>query len=241
VLHLEDDIAGLTFGVVDEYLECAREDVQQSFLNAVKIFESLGVKIVHVKMPLSQNSLKAYYVQSCVEAASNLARYDGVREGLRLDVDEYVSVQDMMKRVRTEGFGDEVKRRIIFGTYMSKGENYAKYHLNARNAVKSIINEFDNAFSDCDILISPTATTTAFANDFKFTNPVDGYKADICTVPVNMLGLCAVSVPCGLGEDGLPVGLQVIGNKFCEAQILNVAHKFEKEYSIQLPDMGVQL
>lgn len=241
LMHLNDDISGLTFGVVDDYLECASEDVQRNFLEAVKVFEKLGARVVHVQMPFSQNSLKAYYVQSCVEAASNLARYDGVREGLRLDVDEYDSVQDMMEKVRTAGFGDEVKRRIIFGTYVSKGENYERYHLNARNAVKSIMKEFDEAFNECDILISPTATTTAFADDFKFTNPVDGYKADICTVPVNMLGLCAVSVPCGLGRDGLPVGLQVTGNKFCEAQILNVAHKFEKELSIKLPDMGVQL
>lgn len=241
LIQLNNNIAGLTLGVVDDYLECASEDVQYSFQEAVKVYESLGVKVIHVQMPCSQDSLKAYYVQSCVEVASNLARYDGVREGLRLDIDEYVSVQDMMEKVRTAGFGDEVKRRIIFGTYVSKGEYYDKYHLSARNAVKSILREFDEAFNKCDILISPTAMTTAFSDDFKFTNPVDGYKADMCTVPVNMLGLCAVSVPCGIGKDGLPIGLQVIGNKFCEAQILNVAYRFEKEYSIKLPDMGVQL
>lgn len=110
--------------------------------------------------------------------------------------------------------------------------------MNAQNAIKGIRAEFDNAFSQCDVLISPTATKTAFSFDYEIKDPVEGYKADICTVPVNMLGLCAISIPCGVGNDKLPVGLQIIGNKFCESRILNLAYNFEQNFQWSLPKMG---
>lgn len=236
---LKNEIGGVKIGIVEEYFDGANADVHNRVQDAIRLYEKLGARVVHLSMPQAQNSLKAYYVQSCVEAASNFARFDGIRFGNYNFSSLDLNAEDFMTKVRSQGFGDEVKRRVIFGTYISRGDNYKKYHLNAQNAIKGIRAEFDNAFSQCDVLISPTATKTAFSFDYEIKDPVEGYKADICTVPVNMLGLCAISIPCGVGNDKLPVGLQIIGNKFCESRILNLAYNFEQNFQWSLPKMGV--
>ena len=232
----------MKLGIVKEYLEGNREDVNRSVQEAIKVYESLGAEIVQLEMPSLKYSLAVYYILACAEASSNLGRYDGIRYGYKTE--HYTDPNDMVCKTRSEGFGDEVKRRILLGTYVLSSGYYDAYYKKAQILRGELVNAFQGAFEKCDVILAPTVPMTAFPRNFHAQDPVEIYQTDICTVPINIAGLPAVSVPCGFDSDGLPVGMQLIGNRFCEADILNAAYQYEaatRETTFRSADMGVQL
>lgn len=226
---INNDIKGMKVGIAREYLEGIREDVKEAVQNAVKVYESLGAEVVYFDMPAIKYALPVYYIIACAEASSNLGRYDGIRYGFKAE--HYNGTHDMMCRTRSEGFGDEVKRRILLGTYVLSAGYYDAYYKKAQNLRGTIVKAFNEAFEQCDFILAPTVPMTAFEMGRAVSDPVETYQTDICTVPVNIAGLPAVSVPCGFDSDGLPIGMQLIGNKFEEAKILNAANAYEKAAS----------
>ncbi len=223
---VNNDIKGMKVGIAREYLEGIRDDVKESVLNAVKVYESLGAEVVYFDMPALKFALPVYYIIACAEASSNLGRYDGIRYGFKAE--HYNGTHDMMCRTRSEGFGAEVKRRILLGTYVLSAGYYDAYYKKAQNLRGTIVKAFDEAFKKCDFILAPTVPMTAFEMGHAVSDPIETYLTDICTVPVNIAGLPAVSVPCGFNDKGMPIGMQLIGNKFSEATILNAANAFEK-------------
>lgn len=223
---VNNDIKGMKVGIAREYLEGIRDDVKESVLNAVKVYESLGAEVVYFDMPALKFALPVYYIIACAEASSNLGRYDGIRYGFKAE--HYNGTHDMMCRTRSEGFGAEVKRRILLGTYVLSAGYYDAYYKKAQNLRGTIVKAFDEAFKKCDFILAPTVPMTAFKMGHAVSDPIETYLTDICTVPVNIAGLPAVSVPCGFNDKGMPIGMQLIGNKFSEATILNAANAFEK-------------
>ncbi len=223
---LNNDIKGMKIGIAREYLEGVRDDVKEAVLAAVKVYESLGAEVIYFDMPSLKYALPVYYIIACAEASSNLGRYDGIRYGFKAE--HYNGTHDMMCRTRSEGFGDEVKRRILLGTYVLSAGYYDAYYKKAQNLRGAIVKAFDEAFSKCDFVLAPTVPMTAFEMGHAVSDPVETYLTDICTVPVNIAGLPAVSVPCGFNANGMPIGMQLIGNKFNEAKILNAANAYEK-------------
>ena len=221
-------IDGLRIGVIKEFFDSVGDEVRHSVENAVKSYEQSGATIVELSMPSLKKALPIYYIIACAEASSNLGRYDGLRYGYRAN--KYNDINEMMLKTRSEGFGDEVKRRIMLGTYVLSSGYYDAYYKKACIIRAQICAEFNNLFDKCDVLITPTAPTTAFSVDSKSKNPVDMYAEDICTVPVNIAGLPAVSIPCGVDKSGLPVGMQIIGNKFKEGTILNAAYFYQQNF-----------
>jgi aspartyl-tRNA(Asn)/glutamyl-tRNA(Gln) amidotransferase subunit A len=179
-----------------------------------------------VALPASPLSVPAYYVIAPAEASSNLSRFDGVRYGHRAA--EYADLADMYCRSRAEGFGAEVKRRILVGTYVLSHGYYDAYYLKAQKIRRLIAQDFARAFGDCDLIVGPTSPTVAFRAGEKADDPVRMYLDDIYTVAPNLAGLPAMSIPCGFGAGGLPVGLQIVGNYFGEARMLNLAHRFQQ-------------
>ena len=237
---LQDDIKGKKIGVVKELSEGLNEDVEKAFSEAVKVYETLGARIEYISLPTLQYTLPIYYILACAEASSNLSRYDGVRYGLSRSI--YEDINEMISKTRSEGFGDEVKRRILMGTYvLSKGYRDA-YYKKAQKLRLAVAADFKRVFSECDVILSPTTPAAAGKLGTQSENPVDNYREDICTVPVNIAGLPAVSVPCGFDRENLPIGMQIIGRSFEENKILNFAHKFGQvtEY-IKETDWGVRL
>ncbi|MBQ5398911.1 MAG: Asp-tRNA(Asn)/Glu-tRNA(Gln) amidotransferase subunit GatA [Ruminococcus sp.] len=223
---INNDIKGMRIGIAGEYLEGVRDDVKEAVLSAVKVYESLGAEVVYFDMPSLKYALPVYYIIACAEASSNLGRYDGIRYGFKAE--HYNGTHDMMCRTRSEGFGDEVKRRILLGTYVLSAGYYDAYYKKAQNLRGAIVKAFDEAFSKCDFVLAPTVPMTAFEMGHAVSDPVETYLTDICTVPVNIAGLPAVSVPCGFNAKGMPIGMQLIGNRFEEAKILNAANAYEK-------------
>ncbi len=223
---VNNDIKGMKIGIAREYLEGVRDDVKEAVLNAVKIYESLGAEVVYFDMPALKFALPVYYIIACAEASSNLGRYDGIRYGYKAE--HYKGTHDMMCRTRSEGFGAEVKRRILLGTYVLSAGYYDAYYKKAQNLRGTIVKAFDEAFTKCDFILAPTVPMTAFEMGHAVSDPIETYLTDICTVPVNIAGLPAVSVPCGFNANGMPIGMQLIGNKFSEATILNAANAYEK-------------
>lgn len=223
---INNDIKGMKIGIAREYLEGIRDDVKEAVLNAVKVYESLGAEVIYFDMPALRYALPVYYIIACAEASSNLGRYDGIRYGFKAE--HYNGTHDMMCRTRSEGFGDEVKRRILLGTYVLSAGYYDAYYKKAQNLRGTIVKAFDDAFTKCDFILAPTVPMTAFEMGHAVSDPVETYLTDICTVPVNIAGLPAVSVPCGFNQNGMPIGMQLIGNKFDEATILNAANAYEK-------------
>ena len=216
----------MKIGIAKEYLEGIREDVRKCFEEAVGVYQSLGAEIVYFDIPSIKYALPVYYIIACAEASSNLGRYDGIRYGYKAE--NYRDVNDMIKKTRSTGFGDEVKRRILLGTYVLSSGYYDAYYKKAQSLRGTIVKAFREAFTKCDVMLAPTVPMTAFENGHAVSDPVETYQTDICTVPVNICGLPAVSVPCGFDEKGLPVGMQLIGNSFDEAKILNAAWQYEK-------------
>jgi aspartyl-tRNA(Asn)/glutamyl-tRNA(Gln) amidotransferase subunit A len=224
---LRNSIKGIKIGIADEYFEGIKDDVRKSIDEAVKVYEGMGAEIVHFSMPSLKFALPAYYILACAEASSNLGRYDGIRYGYRTE--SYSDINDMICKTRSEGFGKEVKRRIMLGTYVLSAGYYDAYYKKAQMLRGSIVKSFGESFEKCDIILSPTVPLTAVETNYKAGDPVETYLTDICTVPVNIAGLPAISVPCGFDDKGLPVGMQLIGNSFCDAEILNAAYQYEKE------------
>jgi aspartyl-tRNA(Asn)/glutamyl-tRNA(Gln) amidotransferase subunit A len=222
---LTGDVKGLRIGLPKEYFgEGLDPAVREQVERAVKTLESLGAVIGEVSLPHTQYALAAYYLLAPAEASSNLARFDGVRYGVRVEADNLI---DMYKNTRAEGFGDEVKRRIMLGTYALSSGYYDAYYLRAQKMRTLIKQDFDAVFADYDVILSPTAPTTAFKLAEQTHDPLTMYLNDIYTIPLNLAGIPAISVPCGLAN-GLPVGLQVMGKAFDEVTILRVAHAFEQ-------------
>ncbi len=225
--ELDRPLAGLRVGVPKEHFgEGLAADVGKAIEAALTQLEKLGAKRVSISLPNSGLSVPAYYVIAPAEASSNLSRFDGVRYGHRAN--EYRDLADMYRRTRAEGFGAEVRRRILIGTYVLSHGYYDAYYLKAQKIRRLIADDFVAAFRRCDVIAGPTAPTVAFKIGAKAADPVQMYLNDIYTIPVNLAGLPGMSIPCGFGKDGLPVGLHIVGNYFSEARMLNVAHQYQK-------------
>ena len=226
VAALEEPLAGLKIGLLREFFEKGLDaENERRVREALKVYEGLGAKLTEVSLPNLPLSVPVYYVVAPAECSSNLARYDGVRFGHRCENPK--DLNDMYRRSRGEGFGAEVKRRIMTGTYVLSAGYYDAYYLKAQR-VRALINaDFINAFKQVDVLMGPTTPTPAFAIGAKTSDPITMYLNDIYTIGANLAGLPAISVPCGFVQ-GLPVGLQIVGPHFSEARVLNVAHAFQR-------------
>ena len=229
--HLTDDIKGLKIGVPKEYFgEGLASDVEQAVRNALKAYEKLGATLIDISLPKTSLSIPVYYVIAPAEASSNLSRFDGVRYGHRAT--DYADLADMYRKTRSEGFGDEVKRRILVGTYVLSHGYYDAYYLQAQKIRRLIAQDFQQAFARCDVIMGPVAPTVAWDLGSKVNDPVANYLADIYTLSTSLAGLPGMSIPVGFGQGDKnskrPVGLQLIGNYFSEAKLLNIAHRFQQ-------------
>lgn len=228
------DIKGMRIGVAAEYFDGINSEIKDAVFSAVKFFEDNGAKIVDISLPMLKQALPVYYIIACAEASSNLGRYDGIRYGYRAQ--NCNDVEEMVLRTRTEGFGDEVKRRIMLGTYVLSSGYYDAYYKKACLLRENLIADFDDIFKTCDIIIAPTAPNTAFKLNSSSASPVEMYLSDIATVPVNITGVPAISVPVKNDSAGLPIGMQLIGKKFSEKTILGAAYFYEKNADIGVKD-----
>jgi aspartyl-tRNA(Asn)/glutamyl-tRNA(Gln) amidotransferase subunit A len=227
VAELDQPLDGLKIGLLKEFFEGGLEETTARLIReALQVYERLGAKLVEVSLPNLPLSVPTYYVVAPAECSSNLSRFDGVRFGYRCENPK--DLLDMYKRSRGEGFGAEVKRRIMTGTYVLSAGYYDAYYLRAQKVRRLIADDFARAFKEVDVLMGPTSPTPAFDIGAKVDDPITMYLNDIYTIGANLAGLPAVSIPCGT-VDGLPVGLQIIGPHFAEARLLNVAHGYQKE------------
>jgi aspartyl-tRNA(Asn)/glutamyl-tRNA(Gln) amidotransferase subunit A len=225
VAHLDDGVAGKRVGVVSELIDGAHDDVVASVTRALEVLKDAGATIVELSIPELRLGLSAYYLIAPAEASSNLARYDGVRYGLRVGAED---VAAMNEATRTAGFGDEVKRRIMLGTYALSAGYYDAYYGQALKVRTQMINAFARAYREVDILIGATAPTVAFKLGEKTSDPLTMYLSDVFTIPSNLAGEAAISVPFGTGEGGLPIGVQLLGPGRSEAQLFAAARVLEK-------------
>ena len=224
---LKEDIRGLKIGIPKEYMgEGLQEDVKQRIMEAARDFEKLGAVTEEVSLPVTEYAIPAYYLISSAEASSNLARYDGIKYGYRAL--KYDDLLDLYKQTRSEGFGTEVKRRIMLGTYALSSGYYDAYYKKALRVRRLIFEDFQKVFGNMDIILGPTAPAAAFRLGEKTDNPLEMYLGDIYTVSVNIAGLCAISLPCGLDGNGLPVGMQLIGKPFDEGTLLRAAYAYQQ-------------
>jgi aspartyl-tRNA(Asn)/glutamyl-tRNA(Gln) amidotransferase subunit A len=224
---LNDDIKGLRIGLPKEYFsEGLSPEVAQVVQAAIGEYKKLGAQIVEISLPNSRLAIPCYYVLAPAEASSNLSRFDGARYGYRAK--DYTDLLDMYCKTRAEGFGAEVKRRIMIGTYALSAGYYDAYYLKAQQLRRLIAQDFERAFQSCDVIMGPTSPTTAFKIGEKSDDPVAMYLSDIYTISVNLAGLPGMSIPAGFAPDGLPVGLQLVGRYFDEARLLNVAHRYQQ-------------
>jgi aspartyl-tRNA(Asn)/glutamyl-tRNA(Gln) amidotransferase subunit A len=229
---LDREIRGLRIGVLREWLgEGVQPGVRQRIEEAIARLEGLGAEVGETELPNAEYALSAYYLIAPAEASSNLARYDGVRYGHRTGQAD--NVVDLYLRTRGEGFGDEVKRRIMLGTYSLSAGYYEAYYGQAQKVRTLVIRDFERAFERFDLLLGPTSPTTAFRIGEKASDPLQMYLSDIYTIPANLSGHPAISVPCGLDDAGLPVGLQLIGRHLDEATVLRAAHAFERDLGLE--------
>ena len=225
--NLNSNISGLKIGIPKEYFgEGIKAEVKEAVMRSVNELERQGAIVKEISLPSTGNALSAYYIIACAEASSNLARFDGVKYGYRCENPQ--SLMDMYERTRSEGFGREVKRRIILGTFVLSSGYFDAYYKKAKLMQQRISAEFDSAYNDVDVIITPTSPFEAFRFGDKIDDPIAMYSADICTVTVNIAGLPAVSIPCGYSDVGLPYGLQIIGRRFDEQTILNTALAHEQ-------------
>lgn len=222
---LNKDINGLRIGIDKKFFDGLSSKIKESIEKALEVLVNMGATIVDISLDYAKYSIPTYYIISSAEASSNLSRYDGIRYGYRADAD---NVEDIYVKSRTEGFGKEVKRRIMIGSYVLSSGFYDAYYKKASQVRRLIKNDYQKAFENVDIIITPTTPTTAFKKGEKSNNPIEMYLSDIYTVSVSLAGLPALSVPVGF-VDGLPVGMQIISNYFREDLILNVTHKYEME------------
>ena len=225
--RLDAPIEGLRIGVPREFFgEGLAGDVRAAIEGALKEYEKQGARLVPISLPRTELSIPVYYIIAPAEASSNLSRFDGVKFGHRAA--QYTDLQDMYKKTRAEAFGDEVKRRIMIGTYVLSHGYYDAYYLQAQKIRRMIADDFQQAFKECDVIAGPVAPTVAWKLGAKADDPVANYLADIFTLPGSLAGLPGMSIPCGFGEGHMPVGLQLIGDYFGEAKLLNAAHRFQQ-------------
>ena len=224
---LKDDVKGLKIGVIKELLaEGVNDDVRKSVQDAIETYKKLGATIKEVSLPLLKYSIGIYYIVATAEASSNLARFDGVRYGHRTK--DAQNLLEMYTKTRAEGFGDEVKRRIMLGTYALSSGYYDAYYKKAQQLRRLVKNDFDKVFEDVDVLISPTCPTTAFDIGSRNEDPLAMYLTDIATISANLIGAPALSTPCGFDSEKMPIGLQIIGKNLDEATILRAAYNLEQ-------------
>lgn len=231
--NLKRDIKGLRVGVIKELMaEGVSDDVKASIENAIKTYEKLGAEIKEISLPLLKHSIGVYYIVATAEASSNLARFDGVKYGFRAQNCE--NLLDMYCKTRAQGFGPEVKRRIMLGTYALSSGYYDAYYKKAQQLRRLIANDFNKAFEQVDILVSPTCPTTAFDLNSKANNPLEMYLTDIATISSNLVGAPALSMPCGFDKEGMPIGLQVIAKNLDELTLLQASYALEQELGVYL-------
>ncbi len=224
---LTPDLKGRTIGLPKEYfIDGLDSEVQQAMQQAIETYRRLGAEFVEVSLPHTSYAVATYYLIATAEASSNLARYEGVRFGHRAK--DTAGLMDLMMRSRSEGFGAEVKRRIMLGTYALSSGYYDAYYLKAQKVRTLIQQDFTNAFEKVDLLLTPVAPTPAFRIGEKTADPLQMYLSDIFTIPVNLAGICGISVPAGISDAGLPIGLQLLGRPFGEETILQAAYSFEQ-------------
>jgi aspartyl-tRNA(Asn)/glutamyl-tRNA(Gln) amidotransferase subunit A len=212
-------------------------DVARAVEEAIAEYRKLGAKTVEVSLPNTKLSVPVYYVLAPAEASSNLSRFDGVRYGYRAP--EYADLNDMYRKSRAQGFGAEVKRRILIGTYVLSHGYYDAYYIQAQKLRRLMAQDFAEAFKQCDIIMGPTSPTVAFNLGERVSDPVQMYLSDAYTIAVNLAGLPGMSVPAGFGNRGRPVGLHIVGNYFAEAKMLNVAHQYQKatDWHMRMPNL----
>ena len=225
---LKNDVKGLKIGIPKEYFsDGINVEVKAKLEETIEKYRQLGAEVEEFSLSIADYALATYYIIACAEASSNLGRFDGIRYGYRTK--NFSNLKDIYKNSRSEAFGSEVKRRIILGTYVLSSGYYDAYYKKAQQVRTLVQKEFNDAFKKYDILLTPTAPTAAFEIGAKSNNPLEMYLADICTVSVNIAGLPAISVPVGVDNNGMPIGMQLIGNKFEEEKILNAAYTLEQE------------
>ena len=226
--NIENDIKGRKIGVIKELVgEGLSSDVQSAIQNSIEVYKKLGAQIVEISLPLLKHSIGVYYILATAEASSNLARFDGVKYGYRAKNCE--NLLEMYTKTRAEGFGDEVKRRIMLGTYALSSGYYDAYYKKAQQVRRLIADDFNSAFNQVDVLLSTTSPTTAFKLGEKANDPLSMYLTDIATIGANLAGIPAISIPCGFDSNGLPIGLQLSSKALSESLLLNTAFNFERE------------
>lgn len=231
------DIKGLKIAIPKEfYAEGIDEAVKESVLSAAEKYKEMGAELVECSMPSLKFAIPAYYLISSAEACSNLSRYDGIKYGHRSKSGE--SYEELIKNSRSEGFGDEVKRRILLGNYALSSGYYDAYYGKAMALKQLIRKEYNDIFEKCDVVLTPTAPTTAYRADENVSDPVKMYQADICTVSVNIAGLPAISTPCGYDASGLPIGMSIIGKPFDEQTVIQAASAYETGFERILPKLN---
>ncbi len=225
--HLNDSIQGLRIGLPEEFWGPGlAPDVRAAIEQALAVLKDQGAVVVPVQLPRTELSIPVYYILAPAEASSNLSRFDGVKFGHRAA--DPVDLLDMYRRTRSEGFGEEVQRRIMIGTYVLSHGYYDAYYLQAQKIRRMIADDFQQAFRQCDVIVGPVAPTVAWVLGEKSADPLSSYLADIYTLPASLAGLPGMSMPCGFGAHGMPVGLQLIGNYLQESRLLNLAHQFQR-------------
>ena len=229
---LKNDVKGLKIGVPKEfYAEGINKEVKDTLYKSIERYKELGAEVEEFSLDVAKYSLATYYIIACAEASSNLGRFDGIRYTYRTK--EYKNLKELYKKSRSQGFGPEVKRRIILGTYVLSSGYYDAYYKKAQQVRTLVMNEFNKAFEKYDVILTPTSPTVSFDIGSKSNNPLEMYLADICTVSVNIAGLPGISIPCGIDSKGMPIGMQLIGNRFKEETILNAAYTFEQDFKFR--------
>ncbi len=228
---LVKDVKGLKIGIPKEYfIKGLDPDVEAAVRTAIDVLKKQGACVVDISLPHTKYAVATYYILATAEASSNLARFDGVRHGLRASPSKLrkTPIVDMFEETRCQGFGAEAKRRIMLGTYALSSGYYDAYYLKGQKVRTLIKNDFDKAFQEVDVILTPTAPTTAFKVGEKVSDPLSMYLSDIYTIPANLAGLPAMSIPCGFGKDGLPIGLQIMAKPFAEEMIFRAAYAYEQ-------------
>lgn len=230
-------LAGLKLALPREFFaEGIDEEIKTAVLAAAESYKQMGAELVDCSMPALKYAVPAYYLISSAEAASNLSRYDGIKYGHRTDSAD--SYEELIKKSRSEGFGDEVKRRILLGNYALSSGYYDAYYGKAMALRQVIRGEYDELFAKCDAIITPTTPSVAYRPEEQVSDPVKMYQADICTVTVNIAGLPAISTPCGYNADGMPIGMSIVGKKFDEQTVIQVADAFERNFTVRAPELA---
>lgn len=224
---LKNDVKGLKIGVPKEFFtEGINPEVKQALEKAIETYKNLGAEVEECSLDVAEYALATYYIIACAEASSNLGRFDGIRYGYRTK--NYANLKELFINSRSEGFGEEVKRRIILGTYVLSSGYYDAYYKKAQQVRTLVKNRFQENFEKYDVLLIPTSPTVAFGIGEKSDNPLEMYLADICTVSVNIAGIPGISIPCGVDKNNMPIGMQLLGNYFSEETLLNAAYTYEK-------------